>query len=352
LTALRWKTPERDSNVSLDNTGWLEFDYEPYGQTNAAIYALTSVTVEEDVFAICHLRANDDVSLFVNGTRAGSYRGRGTNGSSQTVRWRGPHGRAPDAIRFGVFLFAGRNEVLIKIRNRYGKAGCMAALSLPNGRPLSFSSDSDQPEARPIPAATKWRETSRIDSRSWRSKTNSTVGGFKTKSRALSGTSRSKGVGWRMFTVRPGFPKDSPSNLSWIKEKLTREHAEARVVIQLNLADRAPKLLLTLQGEGGTDGLSGWNLILIPHGKTQVSARLERYDRLVYQTEALPLPESTTSRLLTATLSRETFSATLDSLTLFDAVPIHSIPNQHRIGIATWGPDPMIERVTLSRPRP
>ena len=154
-----------------------------------------------------------------------------------------------------------------------------------------------------------------------------------------------------MFTVRPGFPKDSPSNLSWIKEKLTREHAEARVVIQLNLADRAPKLLLTLQGEGGTDGLSGWNLILIPHGKTQVSARLERYDRLVYQTEALPLPESTTSRLLTATLSRETFSATLDSLTLFDAVPIHSIPNQHRIGIATWGPEPMIERVTLSRPR-
>ena len=88
-----------------------------------------------------------------------------------------------------------------------------------------------------------------------------------------------------------------------------------------------------------------------PPGKTQASARLERYDRLVYQTEALPLPESTTSRLLTATLSRETFSATLDSLTLFDAVPIHSIPNQHRIGIATWGPDPMIERVTLSRPR-
>jgi hypothetical protein len=350
-TALRWKTPERDSNVSLDNTGWLEFDYKPYGQTNAAIYALTSVTVEADTFAICHLRANDDVSLFINGTRAGSYRGRGTNGSSQTIRWRGPHGRAPDAIRFGVFLFAGRNEVLIKIKNRYGKAGCMAALSLPNGRPLSFSSDSEQPETRPTPATTKWKETAKIDSRSWRSKTVSAVGGFKTRNRALSGSSNSKGVGWRMFTVRPGFPKDSPSNLTWIKEKLTREHADARVEIRLSPADRAPKLLLTFQGEGGSDGLSGWNLILIPHGKTHVSARLERYDRLVYQTEALPLPEAEESRLLTASLANERFTATLDGLVLFDEVTVNDIPGKTRIGIATWGEEPAIERIELSKPR-
>ena len=101
----------------------------------------------------------------------------------------------------------------------------------------------------------------------------------------------------------------------------------------------------------GKDGLSGWNLIVLPHGRGQISARLERYDRLVYQTERLPLPEAEESRLLTASLANERFTASLDGLLLFDAVPVNSIPGHHRIGIATWGDDPAIERIDLSRPR-
>ena len=348
---LRWKDPERDSRINLSDEGWLEFDFKPYGQTNAAIYAVSNVSVEKDTFAVCHLRADDDVTLFINGERAGSYRGRGTNSSSGSFNWRGPHGKAPDAIRFGVFLFAGRNEVLVKIKNRYGKAGCLAALSLPNGAPLSFTADSEQPEPRRISEEVNWKEVIKIDSRSFGSKTEETVGGFKIRNRALIGLSSSKGVAWRMFTVRPGFPKDSPSNLMWVKEKLTRDLQEAKAVVKFKAEEKAPKFLITFQGDGGKDGLSGWNFILIPHGKTEVSARLERYDRLVYQTERLPLPETEESRVLTAALANESFSASLDGLTLFDAVPLSSIPGRHRIGFATWGQDPTIERIELSRPR-
>jgi len=351
ITALRWQDIERDSKTELHDNGWVEFDYDPYGQTNAAIYAFTSVSVEEDTFAICHLRADDDVTLFVNGDRAGAYRGRGMNGSSADIRWRGPYGRAPDAIRFGVLLFKGKNEVLVKIKNRYGKAGWLVAFSLPNGAPLAFTTDTEQPEERPEAEEVDWKSLHKIDSRSWRSKTEASVGGFKTRNRALHGSSTDKGVAWRMFTVRPGFPKDSPSNLAWFKEKLTKDMHEARVELQMSADEKAPKVLITFQGDGGVDGLSGWNLIVLPHGKGEVSARLERYDRLVYQTERLSLPEAGESRVLTASLAKERFTATLDELVLFDEVPVNYIPGKSRVGIATWGDEPAIERVELSRPR-
>ena len=66
---------------------------------------------------------------------------------------------------------------------------------------------------------------------------------------------------------------------------------------------------------------------------------------------SLPLPEAEESRVLTASLANERFTASLDGLLLFDAVPVNSIPGHHRIGIATWGDDPAIERIDLSRPR-
>ena len=104
-------------------------------------------------------------------------------------------------------------------------------------------------------------------------------------------------------------------------------------------------------GDGGEDGLSGWNLIVLPHGKGEVSARLERYDRLIYQTERLSLPAAGESRVLVASIAEDRFSAKLDELVLFDEVPVNYIPGRHRIGVATWGPSPAIERVELSRPR-
>jgi hypothetical protein len=39
--------------------------------------------------------------------------------------------------------------------------------------------------------------------------------------------------------------------------------------------------------------------------------------------------------LLTASLANGRFTASLDGLSLFDDVPVNSIPGRHRIGIAT-----------------
>ena len=42
------------------------------------------------------------------------------------------------------------------------------------------------------------------------------VGEFKSASGALVPTGEGGVVGWRKYTVRPGFPKDSPSHLLWL----------------------------------------------------------------------------------------------------------------------------------------
>ena len=282
-TRLIWRDPvgtwERDADnapVTLDPLGWLHFDYEPYGQRDAAIYAATSVTLEEAGPVAVHVRADDDVVLFFDGQRLGSYAGRGANGSSKDVRWRGPFQNLPDAQRFEIELGAGRHTVLAKIKNRGGPAGLALALSRLDGSTLPFRCGLDPPVPRPEAPEVTWKRVARLDARSLKSKTKAVVGKFKTARKALSGVSTDRGVPWRRFTVRPGFPKDAPSNLLWLTPKLTRDLDEVRIEVELAREERPPKLLLIAQGEGGDDGLSGWNLILLPHGREQLSLRLER----------------------------------------------------------------------------
>jgi len=153
-----------------------------------------------------------------------------------------------------------------------------------------------------------------------------------------------------MWTVRPGFPKDSPSNLLWLRPKLTKDLTNLKIDAEL-LCDRgAPKLLITFQGEGGTDGLSGWNLILVPSGRDSISARLERYDRLVYQSEPAEMSkvEGNVRRLSLSCLDDEV-SVSLDEVVIFDRVPIYPIRGKHAVGLATWGSEPRIRTFELSR---
>ncbi len=343
-----WQSDAHLSPVTIDATGWLHFDYQPYGQRDAAIYAVTSVTLSEASEVAVHARADDDFALFIDGVRLGAYRGRGTNGSSENARWRGPFQNLPDAQRFELPLAAGRHTIVVKIKNRGGPAGLVLALSKPDGSTLEFSADTDAVEPRRAPRKASWKRLARLDARSLKSKAKTTVGGFKTVNKALRGTSTSGGVQWRRFTVRPGFPKDSPSNLLWLKEKLTEDALDLRLELELTRESRAPKLLLTLQGEGEDDGLSGWTLLLLPSGGSAVSARLERYDRLVYQTEALPMPEGEgTLRLLFECLDDEV-TVKLDELTLLDRVPIRPIPGKFGVGLGTWGDSPAIELLEVS----
>jgi hypothetical protein len=347
-----WVPSRSHRNVVLYPTGWLKFDYRPYGDDNSAIYALTHVTVPEAVAVDAHIRADDDFVLFVNDRRIGSYRGRGNNGSSN-LKWRGPQERSPDAARFRAHLEAGRNKVLVKIRNRGGTAGLVAAFSRTDGSYLEFEADADppsEPGPRAPVAEPVWKRLVTLDHRSYRSKTIPIVGSFRASNKAFHGTGTGRGVGWRLFTVRPGFPKDSPSNLLWLRPSLTDRLTSVRVDVAL-ASPEPPKLLLTFQGEGDTDGLSGWNLILIPSGANAVQARLERYDRLVYHSDPVELPEATGDRVISLRYWDGWCSASIDGALLFDRVSIHPIPGRHRIGLATWGSNPEIRSIELSRER-
>jgi hypothetical protein len=339
-----WRPASNHKSVELRTTGWLRFDYQPYGDDHSAIYALSHVTVEQDVEAVAHLRADDDVVLLVNDVRVGSYRGRGANGSN--LRWRGPFLALPDAARFPIRLHAGRNKLLVKIRNRFGPAGVAVALCMPDGSRLDFEADAGPPDpVGPRPAVREpryWKRLVTVDHRSLRNKTKAAVGGFKARNKAFAGSDDEGAVAWRQWTVRPGFPKDSPSNLLWVKENITRK-LEGAVRVRVALASTdAPKVLVTVQGEGGRDGLSGWTLILVPRGADRVAARLERYDRLVYESDPIELPAAAEGRELLFTLWDGWASASIDGAVLLERVSIRPIPGRTRVGLATWGREPRV----------
>lgn len=354
-TQLIWRDPvgtwEREAGrapVTIDAGGWMHFDYEPYGQRDAAIYAATSVTLAEASELLVHVRADDDFALFVDSERLGSYRGRGTGGSSMNGGWRGPFQHLPDAQRFAAHLDAGRHFLLVKIKNIAGAAGLVVALSKRDGSKLEFRTDLGPVADRPPARKTSWKRVVRLDHRSFKGKTETAVGGFRSAGKAFHGTSTDGGVGWRMWTVRPGFPKDSPSNLMWLRPKLTKDLVNLKIEAELLCERGAPKLLLTFQGEGGDDGLSGWNLILVPSGRTAVSARLERYDRLVYESEPMELVkvEGAARRLVLSCLDDEV-SVGLDDVVLLDRVPIYPIRGKSAVGVGTWGGEPRIQALEV-----
>jgi hypothetical protein len=301
-----------------------------------------------------HVRADDDFTLLVNGYLVEGMKDKGGNASS-TFDWRGPREHVPDALRMPFTLHAGRNRILLKIRNRGGPAGFALAVSQPDGRPvpglLCDDGPVDTPLAPAIPA--KWKTVVQHDfkTKSYASKVDVTAGRFGIKNKLLSGESSDKGVEWRKFTVTPGVEKDNPSNMLWLKDKLTKDVDEFRLSIDLVLPlEQAPKMVVTFQGDGKRDGLSGWNLILHGGGKNVVRAELERYQRLFHQSPPIEMQEAETRRLVLTYVDRR-LTVTLGAQTVLDAVPVRPIPGASRIGFCTWGPEPRISAIELEVPR-
>lgn len=345
-----WNQTKQHKDVVLYPSGWLRLNYDPYGDDNSAIYALTHITVDEAAEILVHARADDDLVLFVNDERVGSYRGRGRNGSTD-LRWRGPYEEAADAIRMPARLEAGRNKVLLKIKNRWGPAGAVMAISRPDGSKLDFTADAgppDAPGARPEVAEPKWKRVARLDHRSFKSKTKTTVGGFKGKNKVWAGTKDDGKVKWRLFTVRPGFPKDSPSNLLWLKPNVTKEIDALKIDLEIDGKER-PKLGLTFQGEGEDDALSGWNLLVLPAGRKGIQVRLERYDRLVYQSDTIEWEAGEATRMLSLRYWDGWCTATLDDQVLLDRVSIDPIPGRDRVGLTTWNPRTVFHSLEFSK---
>lgn len=356
LNSCRWRKPGGQGAVRIDPLGWvgIEFSY----QDDTATYALSWLTVEQDTEAFVHLRADDDVVLFVNDRRVESYVRRAEAGPQ--VWFRGPYAPMPDAMRLPVVLRTGRNKLLLKVKNRHGPAGFVLAVSRRDGRAiegLRVDADSPAPTTVSAPALpASWKDVVDQAFRAKRADSHFDVaaGRFKVVNQRLVGEATERQVRWRPYSVRPGFPTDAPSNLLWVKEKATEGLSALR--LRLDLATpggQAPKIAVILQGDGGTDGLAGWTLVVHPDGDKKVAARLERYEDLHYQVPPQDLPalaEGTEERPLLLTLHDDRLTVTLGPLVLFKAVPLLPIPGRHRVGLATWGPDTAVGALELEKP--
>jgi hypothetical protein len=346
-----WRRPGARP-VTVAPTGWLQLDFQY--MDDSATYALTHVTVDRDTEAWFHLRCDDDVTLFVNDELVGKHGiGRGALGP-----WRPDWTvQLPDAIRFAVNLKQGRNKVLVKVRNTVGPSGLILAIARRNGLPLSGSTTDVEPPARKLaavdaPDAGKWpsRFRASFDARGSHRKLDTEVGQWRVRNGALEGFATDRQVEWRKYTVRPGFPKDSPSNLAWLPEKATEQLDAFHLTVDLAAASPSPKLCLILQGDGRRDALCGWTLILEPHGD-KVRAHLERYDERIYMSDWLPFPkDSKKPTRLDLSYFAKRLTVRLGPHLVLDQAPLLPIPGRHRIGLATWGEATRIEAVELRGP--
>jgi hypothetical protein len=346
-----WRRPG-DKPVTVDASGFLEFHFAYMDYT--ATYALTHVTVEQATEAWFWLRCDDDATLFVDDALIGKYENIGNGLGPWRPDWRV---RLPDAQRFAVQLQPGRHKVLLKIYNRTGPSGCSMAIATRNGMPLIGARTDAEPAAKILaaietPDGDRWPAKWKLDASAAgaQRKLETTVGQWRVRNGALEGVATDRQVEWRKFTVRPGFPKDSPSNLAWLPEKATDGIDEFRLTIDLEEGGTAPKLCVIFQGDGLRDGLGGWTVILEPIG-SEVQARLERYDRLVYQSARVPYAGDPKKPCVLRLLHfGRRLTVTLGDQVLFDQTPIRAIARMDRIGLASWGPTPRIVKLELRAP--
>ena len=347
---MRWTVPNPDRPpVQIDPLGRILFQY-PY-QDDSALYALTHITLPKSTEVAFHVRADDHVSLFVDDVLLGQYRNRGRAGG-QPRWWQADRAFAPDAMVWTAKLAAGRHRVLVKVRNDRGKAGLVVAATHLDGRPIPGLAEDDGPADTPYARVTvkHWKRffLHTFSSKSFSSKFDVKVGKFRVRRKALQGEEKAKKVAWRKYTVRPGFPKDSPSNLIWLAKKVTKKLKDFRLTMDLESQGR-PKIGITFQGEGKNDGLSGWTVILHPAGKG-LGARLERYDRLVYQAPSLDVQADDGVYKLELEVAGGQCTLKVNGTLLLDACSIRTIPRS-RLGFMTWGPSLRISRVEIARPR-
>ncbi len=370
MNTARWRlidiaNPARP--VQINPLGWVLIEYSY--MDNTATYGLTHVTVPEDVEAFLWVRADDDVAVFAAGERLDGFLNRGTNSSTQQW-WRGATPRAPDAIRFPLVLKKGRTPILVKVKNHGGPAGFSAAVAKRDGRPIpGLATDAGPADTTKAGAAPKWKEGVKVDfkTKAALSKLDLVVGGLDVSNKVGAGTGNAKQVQWRKYTVRPGFPKDSPSNLFWLKSNLTDGMTDFRLTVKLAATkDAAPKLAVTFQGEGNADGLSGWNLLLWNAGG-KLGGQIERYEDLWYQWPAAECgqkPDGKPSKKddkdkkddkpedpdeLVLTLVSNHLTVTMNGVALVTGAPVRQIPGRTRIGFSTWGGEPKFESIELER---
>jgi hypothetical protein len=338
-TAL-WRGPSERPPIKLSSTGWLSFHWEY--MDNSAIYALTHLRPAQPCDARIWLRADDEVTLFVNDQLVGQYRGQQDH---RLGPWRPGRGvLIADAIVFDVHLRGGRNKVLLKIRNYGGGAGVVMAVSDRAGQPLpGLESDVEPPMqiTHHLPDSRSGRWKNRLKAafvkRGGERCFDMQAGRFRVQRRSMAGTESGGGVPWRKYTVRPSYNRDAPSNFGWLRSRYTKKLGDFRLELGISPEQNPPKFALCFQGQGNDDPLSGHTLIVVPRGGKAVRLRLERYGRLLYQSEEMAWPAGSEDPVvLQLHLDQERVSAWLAEKQLLDQVPIRGIADRDDLGLATW----------------
>jgi hypothetical protein len=335
----RWHRPGENGPVSVSAAGRVDFKWS-YPE-NAVSYALVFADSPNETDAFVHVGADDAVALWVNDRLVEKIEDRGA--------------LMTDQDRLPVRLAEGRNRLLFKVANRSGPTALAARLVLPNGdaidglRQDAGTSADEGPRLAPKAAAFETIVKDDLSRGKLGKGFREAIGEWRPTSGALAGAPPGGTVLWRKYTVRPGFPKDSPSHLLWL---LGKGPSAAEKDLKLDLAlslqrPGHPKIAVTLDGEGETDGLSGWTLILHPSGRGALSARFEEYDRLVYSAPTAALPESLEWKLSIVRVDGFV-SVTANGAPLFRAVSTAPLDPPH-VGIATWGAAPGIRSIALSR---
>ncbi len=349
-----WRSPDPDPTkiVSIAPDGWITLDY-PYG-ANTSSYAYCRVHTDAACLARLHLRTDDHLTVWLNGVLQHKMNDIGHAGSAP-ANWR--YERVPDQMAVPLDLAAGANILVIKVTNGHGKAGFIAALTLPDGRPMTgVKLDVTAPPPAAKLDKPKWKKVVEVRGKEL-SALETGVGTFEVDDRGkdkdiLIGTDTKKRVAWRKYTVRPGFPKDSPSNLAWIPAGFTKKIEDFSLELDL-VMDRPslPKMTLTFDGEGGNDGLSGWTLVFSPEGgKDTIVVRLEKYDDEYFSSGRVTVPEAAKYTLV-APPPGNRLTLTLGGVVILDnvGVPRLDVAGAERIGFATWGPAIGIARVLIAR---
>jgi hypothetical protein len=352
-TAL-WRVPQEKTYITQKRNGWVDLDF-PYPE-NTAYYAFTQVSSPQEQTVLIHLRADDDFKLFVNDRFIGTMNYFGTN-DSQYSDYRNEWGKVPDQIRFPVKLQKGRNKILLKITNHYGPCGFTMALSDLQQNPLpELVYDTELPPPRSAPTPPKWSKsyTFPFQQKNSLRSIECTVGELDIQQKCLVGIATAKEVQWRKYTVRPGFPKDSPSNLFWLPSKITQKDEDFFLMIQL-FSPYTPKFTITFDGEGKEDGLSGWTLLFYPE-MLGLKVHLERYDTLYYESEVLKIPEElvvSNEGLYQILLEyvEERLSLQVNQKQVFQSLPLLplKLPKNHTIGMALWDSQVRIQSIFLKK---
>lgn len=349
----QWTRPDPTKSVHIDKTGWVDFAYTY--RENCAFYALAHATVDKAISAVVHVRCDDDATLFVNDALIGKYRLRGDPGSTR-ASWRGPFARVPDGMRWAVTLKPGRNKIMLKVRNHGGNCGFILALTDDSGAPIAGLATDDKPpdlEER-VDRKLRWSTVLEcpVANATLAGALGDVMGGFALKDKRLIGTSGARNIPWRKYTVRPGFPTDSPSNLAWLKESLTKSLDDFDLGLAVDTAGGGlPKFCVTFQGEGENDPLSGWTLMLHPDDDGLV-ARVEHYDQIVYITAPTPVKTDAGPLAIRVRYEDSRLSVAVGETKLLDRAPLRPIAGKHRLGLTTWDPDTRIAGFVLRAGKP